>query len=398
MDSRSHRRSVLSKLGGQGETLDEVLHYCENPFELELEGDVFALPGAPEPHVTDWHRYLRESREGNVFSYLGARLPQLSIPIRRGVSSTEEYAAVMRRGEPFESESFGSRLELDQETSLRLLMHDHPAGALPVLTTSDRADFETLWHALACKSEPKPIGSSVNAQMIAGVLNWDRVCQYKKRWIAQQASITAVVEWPAELKRVAATQPELFHDRIVVVMQNPYSGVAASDLGIELDEDEWESRSMELRIEHELTHYATKRWGGAMQLNVLDELIADFMGITWALGSFHGAWFLRFMGMVSWPQVNPEGRVQTYCVGLSESAFPLLGALVIEAANGLERLGNRFYTNSHRVQFLLSLMQVTLETLAAEDAEDRFGAVYERTARLMPPGVETRKTVGEGDS
>ena len=102
--------------------------------------------------------------------------------------------------------------------------------------------------------------------------------------------------------------------------------------------------------------------------------------------------------MVSWPQVNPEARVQTYCVGLSESAFPLLGALVIEAANGLERLGNRFYTNSQRVQFLLSLMQVTLETLAAEDAEDRFGAVYERTARLMPPGVETRKTVGEGDS
>lgn len=46
----------------------------------------------------------------------------------------------------------------------------------------------------------------------------------------------------------------------------------------------WLKASTVLRLEHELTHLATKRLLGEMRLNLLDELVADCMGMVAALG------------------------------------------------------------------------------------------------------------------
>ena len=46
-----------------------------------------------------------------------------------------------------------------------------------------------------------------------------------------------------------------------------------------------------------------------MRNNLLDELIADYMGITAAAGQYRSDWFLRFMG---WSRFRPTGRAPGY--------------------------------------------------------------------------------------
>lgn len=365
---------MLVGLGGSPAAVDHVLAYCEG-FDSAAIGSAPPLPLEAEPHLLDWRAYLAGAGE-DPFGLLQEKLPQLNVPIREGVSATEAYARVARRGEPFAEEAFGGRLRLARPQAFRFYVHEHPAGALPVLATSERQDFETLWQALACRSEPRPVGSAVNAQMIAGFINWDRVKRYREEWSRKSGGSLG---WPQEMSRVATFEPERFFDRMMLVCLNPYSGVPVGELGLDLDEPAWLERSMALRVEHEFTHYATKRLCGQMRLNLLDEMIADCMGATFALGTFRRDWALRFLGLEAWPQVRPEGRVHTYRGELEGEAFALLGKLTVAAAAGLEAVTDRFYAPSERGRFLLALMTLTLELLASENAISFFASAWERT-------------------
>src|SRR5207244_2307165 len=128
----------------------------------------------------------------------------------------------------------------------------HPAGALPVLATTDRGDFETLCRALASRSEPAPISPAVNAQMVAGFNNWDRLRRYRAAWSAGRDPAAAEEDWPQEMGRVAEEERWRFQDRFMIACARPYSDVTAERLGLELDEATWLARSNDLRVEHEL--------------------------------------------------------------------------------------------------------------------------------------------------
>jgi hypothetical protein len=378
------RGDVLVRLGGDGETVDEVLRYCESPFrEVQVPRPV--LPLADEPHLADWRRYLAEAGP-HPFTYLQERLPQLVIPVREGVSKTEAYADATRRGKPVRSEDLGGRLRLERPEEVRLFIHEHPAGALPVIVVAHRGDFETLVRALAWRGEPMPIGPAVNAQIVTGFNNWDRLRHHRAGWLATVDPAMAESVWPAEMARVAASEPWRFRDRFVITCVRPYSGVTAAELGLEMSEEDWLERSTLLRVEHEFTHYATQRVFGAMSLNLLDETLADFMGTTYALGTFRAAWYLRFLGLESWPEVQEHGRVHTYASTLSPPAFRLLCALAVRAAHGLEALGTRFYDPQARGRFLLALSSLTLELLSSAEAPSLFADAHDAAGRLLGGG------------
>lgn len=374
------RRDVLIRLGGAGGSVDEVLRYCESPFlTVQVPPPVFPL--ADEPHVVDWRRYAAEAGPG-VFEYLQKRLPQLAIPVRDGISKTTAWADVVLAGRPFRPDDFGGRLALESPERLRLFVHEHPAGALPVIVTDQRGDFETLVRALACRGEPRPVAAAVNAQLVAGFINWDRLARYRAEWGRSVPAEAAEGIWPAEMARVGASERWRFQDRFVVTCARPYSGVSARDLGLEIDEEEWLELSTRLRVEHEFTHYATRRVFDVMRLNLLDETIADFMGTTYALGTFRAGWYLRFLGLEGWPEARPDGRIHTYASELSPPAFALLCALAVGASRTLETLCSRFYSAAERGRFLLGLAGMTLELLAAEEAPALFGECYESSGRL----------------
>jgi hypothetical protein len=374
------RRDVLGRLGGGGAAVDEVLAYCESPFTAVLvPSPVFPLPD--EPHLEDWRRYAAEAGS-QAFAYLQERLPQLAIPVREGVSKTPAWTDVVLAGKPFREVDFGGRLSLEHPERLSLFIHEHPAGALPVIVAGHRGDFETLVRALAARGEPVPIGPAVNAQMVAGFINWDRLGRYRAGWL-RGAGPEGEGLWPGEMARLGMAERWRFQDRFVLTCAQPYSGVPARELGLAMDEQEWLAASTRLRVEHEFTHYATKRVFGHMSLNLLDETFSDFMGTTYALGTFRAAWYLRFLGIDDGPaRARPDGRIHTYASKLSPPALALLCAVTAQAARALETLCARFYAPSERGRFLLALAGMTLETLAADEAPALFAESYEAAGRL----------------
>jgi len=374
---------------------EDVLRYCESPYRVpRVPAPVLPLP--EEPHLVDWRRYAGEAGD-DPFAYLRDRLPQLAIPVREGISKSGAYGEVMRRGAPFAAENFGGRLELSRPGSLRLLIHPHPAGALPVLATADRRDFETLLCALACRSEPQPVSLSVNAEIIAGLVNWDRVARYRAAWAAGVDPYRAMTGWPEEQARVAASERGQFFDRLLLVCDRPYSGVTAAALGLPLTEDEWLERSARLRIEHEFAHYATRRIFGAMSLNLFDETLADLLGVTHALGRFEASWFLRFLGLEEWPEVREDGRVHTYTKGLSPPAFTLLCSVVVRAARAIESLARRRSRPDERERLFLALASLGLDLLAADGVEGLFEEAWTKTEGFLGVAAGAAGQAGQAE-
>lgn len=361
------RRATIAACGGRGAVLDEVLAYCESPFDTAALGPV-RFPLADEPHVDAWRRYAAAGGDA-LWPYLQARLPQLRAPIREGISATDAYARLVRRGEPVGEADLGGTLTLES-TALRLEIPDHPAGALPVLVAPTRGDFERIYRALVCRSEPAPVSPAVNAQMIAGLVNWDRVHRVRASWAAGRDADEAAREWPQEMKRIAASEPERFYDRLILLCDAPYGGRQAREYGLDLATGAWVSASMRLRLEHEFTHYATKRVYGSMRLNLLDELIADAMGMTAALGGFRAHWFLTALGLSS-PPPGPGARVHTYRGTLSDDAFRVACVLTARAAAALDVATARLYDPGARARYLLAVTAQTLDGLAAPGAQAR---------------------------
>ena len=383
MHESGERRRVLEGLQGGSTAVAQVLRYCENHFDLAQAppSPVFPLPD--EPHVGDWRAYPAGSGEA-VFRALQERLPQLCIPIGAGVSTAAAYASVVRAGQPFRSEDFGGRLTLERPDLFRLDIYDHPAGALPVLSTPHRPDFEDLDRALARCSEPVPVNPSVNAHIIAGFVNWDRVHRYRLHWSAQAAAGGAAPQaWAQEMRRVAREEKWRFQDRLLLLCAQPYSSVSAAELDLPWDAEIWLERSRVLRTEHEFTHYTTKRLYGRMSLNLLDETLADWAGMTLAMGGFEASWFLRFLGLDSWPPVRSDGRIHTYTGELEGEAFELLCALTVRAAHGLAALTRSHYSAGDRLRFLLALSRLTLELMASDERERFFHQACEEVAPLL---------------
>ncbi|MDX1384805.1 MAG: hypothetical protein R3190_14225, partial [Thermoanaerobaculia bacterium] len=171
---------------------------------------------------------------------------------------------------------------------------------------------------------------------------------------------------------------ELYQDRFILLSSGPYSGVAAGALG--LPEERWLELSRTIRLEHECAHYFTRRVLGSMRNTLHDELLADYAGLTAALGHFPADWFLRFLGLEDLPRVRPDGRLQSYRgePPLSDAALAVLARLVRAAAHNLEKSDGACgdaddspARPSHpawlerRGRRLLELARLTLEDLAA---------------------------------
>ena len=136
-------------------------------------------------------------------------------------------------------------------------------------------------------------------------------------------SANAQQSWPEEFQRIKA-QKELYQDRFIILSTGPYSNVHAGEIG--LDPEDWLKLSLVIRREHECAHYFTRRVFSSMRNSLLDEIIADYCGITAAVGRFRADWLLRFFGLESFPHYREGGRLQNYrgTPALSDPAFVVL--------------------------------------------------------------------------
>jgi hypothetical protein len=368
MTNRQHV-DLLASYGATAAEVEELLAYNDNVFDRSF-ARAPTLPLPAEPHVAAWERYVRDAAEAGAFAVLRRRLVQLRFPIREGISKTDAYRAATLKGSPTEEMTEASGLDLARPEELRLKLHPSPAGPIPVLTPGDRADFVSLVRALTMRNEPAPVPESMGACMVTGLNNWDRIREYRRRWEAEGGDRSEAA-WRDEFRRLVP-QRGLYQDRFLILSTGPYSNVAAREVG--LSDSRWRETSTAIRLEHECTHYFTLRVFGSMRNNLLDELIADYMGITAADGRYRSDWFLRFMGLESFPAYREGGRLQNYRgrPPLSRGAFVILGALVKDIAENLQGAsdGLEFLPGSpkERAGMLLALCGFRLEDLATPDA------------------------------
>lgn len=346
------------------------------------EAAALALPLADEPCVAAWRGYVEAAAGGPVWPVLYERLPQLRFPIAEGMSGEIAYFAATRRGDMALAPELGSGLALDNPDGLRLRIHPTAAGQIAVLEPAGRADFETLLRAFVHRSEPVAVPPAMGASIIAGFNNWDRVAGLKQAWLEAGNDPAG---WPGNFRTEVVPQKALYQDSFILLSDSPYSGVPAHEVG--LTEAAWREASRIIRLEHEATHYVTKRLCGSMRNNAFDELIADYCGLVAAFGRFDAGLFRRCMGIG--PAARDPGRLGVYrgTPPLDDAAFALLGDLVSAAAEKLEAahdsvLGaalSRPPAGLHtRGAVILALCSLSLGDLVAADAVARVERAVDR--------------------
>lgn len=365
------RAEILRSFGATPPQVKELLSYNENRFDWSGVEPNQTFPLDDEPSVAMWCGYAEEAASRGVYTVLCEKLVQLRFPIRQGMSKTPAYAVATRKGVHPDDVAEATGLELNAPDDLEIVIHPTAAGRIPLLIVHNRNDFVALVQALAMRNEPEPIPDSQGACMVAGLNNWDRIDTYRAAWEEKHPAEAVLGGWQQEFGRILP-QKELYQDRLIVLSDGPYSAVPAGALGF--PDEEWRRLSLTIRREHECTHYFTRRVLGSMHDNLLDELIADYAGITAAAGRYRADWFLRFMGLDSFPAYREGGRLENYRGDppLSEGAFRVLQALVRAAAENVEAfcvshsedVGD---ARSH-VRMIMAMARLTLEQLASTAA------------------------------
>lgn len=379
------RTNVLVAHSASDSEMTELLAYNQNVFnhsKLQLS-QTFLFE--PEVHVAAWEQYAAQAQIKGAYAVLKQRLVQFQFPILAGISATEAYRAATRKGKSVDGMDVVTGLVLTEPEKLQLWLHQTLAGSIPVIVAGNREDFVTLVQALTKRNEPEPVPDSMGACIISGYNNWDRIHQYQQWWVAQQGD-SSEAGWIAEFQRLIPRK-ELYQDRFIILSPSPYSNVAASTLG--LTEAEWQELSLKIRLEHECTHYFTRRFLDSMRNNLFDELIADYRGIVAAIGYYRADWFLHFLGLESFPIYREGGRLQNYRgePPLSDGALRILQALVKNAAENIECFDKQYSgqrkTIAEQVSILLGLTTLTLEELACEDGKSLIESAYRQQRQQL---------------
>jgi hypothetical protein len=268
------------------------------------------LPLEPEPTLGWWQALVGSAgglQQGQpVVDGLSAALPQLRLPQVPGISTTDLYRALVLQGS--DPDKAGPLPQWQQPEALQLWIAPHPCGAMPVLQTPSWHDFEVLVRALAHRGEPVALADGVHAQAISGLIHWGLIQQFGRQSRA----------------------------RLIVLHQAPYGSVSAAQVPGGLSDGAWLKASTTLRLEHELTHLATKRLLGEMRLNLLDELVADCMGMVAALGRFDAALFGSCLGLDAGGRPIANGRWLSYTKELPTAEAQQALTLVMARARELQ--------------------------------------------------------------
>lgn len=391
MSLQQSRTKVLKFYGASDREVEELLFYNENVFDrirgYPASEQAIESTASSAPHIDVWLHYARESERTGVYATLKQRLVQLQFPIQAGMSGTEDYRAATRRGSLMGQSEKKPGLVLQAPDQLKLWIHPTLAGPIPALVAGCRDDFVALVRALTKRNEPHPVPPSMGACIVSGYNNWDRVNRYKRQWAERNPEHNSEADWLVEFKHLIP-QKEHYQDQFILLSLGPYSNVSADKLN--LTAAEWSNHSLTIRLEHESTHYCTRRFFNSMRNNLLDELIADYMGIVAAIGYYRADWFLRFVGLESFPRYRQGGRLENYrgTPELSDNAFQILQVLVKNAAENLERFDQQLSkverSNKQKAAIVIALARFTLEELASETGDVSLEEAVEQTLLANP--------------
>lgn len=221
---------------------------------------------------------------------LAKTYPQITLPIKEGISETEEYRNICLRGE---DSPYPIDFILSDYDSLDLI--NTQAGEVNAVSMFEREDFVHMVRSLAYKCEPVDIPASTGAMSIFGLNNWDKVRQGL----------------------------DDYKDRIIILSSGPYSNVNNKDVfkvtngEIDLSLDEWRLKSIIIRKYHEITHIVMRKLYPDDIKPLRDELLADMVGLLAAFSKYDDRLAKLFLGLES-KDYRIGGRLENYSENYKE--------------------------------------------------------------------------------
>lgn len=235
-----------------------------------------------------------------VIPYLAESYFGLYLPVSEGMSKSQKYQKYVLQGKKDRNSKPIGFLCSDGDTIFKF---STPAGAVDVILLDNRVDFELFLQKIAYRCEPVSIREDIGAMMISGVINWKKIHENGKAYVERGGE-----DWQAEFKRFTS-DAENFKDRVLVISSGPYSGLSAHKAGY--PQEEWRKISICIRVYHECTHYVCRRLYPDQRDPVLDEIIADVIGVLGATGHMDRALCCKFMGIKE-DGTYDQGRLGAY--------------------------------------------------------------------------------------
>ncbi|WP_415329011.1 DUF7005 family protein [Chryseobacterium sp. MMS23-Vi53] len=284
----------------------------------------------PYPDTEFWRKYIENDNSTNniPFKKLRECYPQLNFPIEEDIEKNPSYRDATLKGMFIQSDF---ALKLNNESEINVKIFKNIAYDIPVITVPDGSDFETLIQSLIYKNNPVNIPKSMGATLISGINNWKKLNDLKQKWTEKNSSAS----WNEEFSNNILPNTYLYKDKIILLSTKPYSNVDAEKLN--LNNDEWQKISLNIRLEHECVHlYTLKKYGSATN-NLHDELVADYIGIITSAGNYQKKWMLTFMGLENFPEYRKGARLENYLSGmnLSENEFIRLTEIIKNAIENI---------------------------------------------------------------
>lgn len=215
---------------------------------------------------------------------LAKRYPQLVLPIREGMSQSDDYKKICLRCEETDLLPVfkGSEDDFMERVST-------PAGEVEIIYLADRDDFVHAYQALAYRCEPVDIPRSTGAVTLLGLNNIEKV---------------RALDVPVSLADKSA-----YKDVVILLSRGPYSNVSAKSICME--EELWLEKSFLIRKNHELTHFMSRKLFPQNKEEIRDEVLADMVGILSAFGHYDTHLARLFLGIES-EVYRQGGRLQNY--------------------------------------------------------------------------------------
>lgn len=263
----------------------------------------------------------------SVIAELSKRFPQLCIKPEKGISQSELYRSIVRRGERYS----GSLSHFIGSEEDRLTVEETPAGKVEAVFLKNREDFECFYQIMAEKCEPVPVLRSVGASYIGGINDWSKIHTHLAEYERNGGS-----DSDSEFRRFTANKDN-YKTSIILLSDGFYSNISFEETPY--GSEEWRKISLDIRKYHELTHFVCRNLFPEKIVPIWDELLADFYGLLCAVGSYDKAFALSFLGIRDEKYIG--GRLEQYVKGQISDA---LVDEIAELAGRFEKLAPKKFS------------------------------------------------------
>ena len=265
-----------------------------------------------------------------IIETLAKRFPQLYLKPEKGVSQSELYRAIVRKGNRYE----GSLSHFATSPQDSLTVEKTPAGEVTVVFLANRDDFECFYRIMACRCEPVEVPPTMGACYISGIHDWSRIHAHMAAYRESGGDDPS-----GEFARFTAV-PSNYKQTLLLLSDGPYSAVPAERT--HYDSETWLRLSREIRKYHELTHFVCRKLFPEKKNPIWDELLADCMGLLFATGEYSVPLAQSFLGIENGVYVG--GRLENYTDGTQDNETVRRVSAVMDRLShccGMERAGGK---------------------------------------------------------